>query len=507
VPDTSQADETIPPELLARRPFVLAAAMLAMFMSAVEATIVATAMPTIVAELGGFHLFSWVFAIFLLAQAVTIPIYGRLADIYGRKRVFFVGAGIFLVGSALCGLAPNMVMLIVFRALQGLGAGAIMPISTTIVGDIYSPADRARIQGWLSSIWGVSAIAGPLLGAFLIEHASWALIFWINLPIGIAAIAMLAVFLDERLAPRRHQIDYLGSILLMLGSGALMLALVQAGSLGGTVVAALLVFSVLALAAFLLHESRAPEPMMPLRLWRQRIIAVGNLGGVAIGITMIGITAFLPTYVQGVMGRSPLVAGFALTFMSIGWPVASAIAGRLMVTTSYRFTAVLGGFCLVAGGAVLVALEPASGALWAGAGAVLIGLGMGFCNTTFIVAVQATVRWQERGLATSLALFSRMVGQALGAAIYGAVLNYGIRHDLGEIGDAVDRLMEPSLRQGLGAATTERLTAAIASALHNVYLLDCVVALAALAVTFLLPRGTSAAEAGPSAQRGAPPKK
>ncbi|MBV9521171.1 MAG: MFS transporter, partial [Alphaproteobacteria bacterium] len=196
-PDAAPAPQTVPAALPARRPFILIAAMLAMFMSAVEATIVATAMPTIVAVLGGFHLFSWVFAIYLLTQAVTIPIYGRLADLYGRKRVFFVGAGIFLLGSALCGMAPGMVSLILFRAVQGIGAGAIMPVATTIVGDLYAPAARARVQGWLSSIWGVSAIIGPLLGAFLIAHASWSLIFWINLPIGLAAIAMLAFFLDE----------------------------------------------------------------------------------------------------------------------------------------------------------------------------------------------------------------------------------------------------------------------------------------------------------------------
>lgn len=238
---------------------------------------------------------------------------------------------------------------------------------------------------------------------------------------------------------------------------------------------------------------------MPLGLWRQRIIAVGNLGGLAIGVTVMGISAFLPTYVQGVMGRSPLVAGFALTCLSIGWPIASALAGRLMIRISYRSTALLGGVSLVLGGIVLVLLEPARGPVWAGFGAFLIGVGMGFANTTFIVAVQASVRWQDRGIATSLTIFMRMVGQALGAALYGAVLNFGLVRRLGGIGDAVDRLMEPHLRQTLGSAEIARLSDAVARSLHEVYLLDLAIAVAALVLTLWLPRGLSA---GDSERRG-----
>src|SRR5580658_6922495 len=198
------------------------AVMLATFMVATDSYIVATAMPTIVAELGGFHLFSWVFATYLLSQAVTVPIYGRLADLYGRKRVFFVGAGLFLVGSVACGFAWGMLPLIAFRTLQGLGAGAVQPIAYTIAGDIYTPAERARIQGFLSGMFGVAAVTGPALGAFLVEHGSWPVVFWINLPIGAAAITMLALFLDERIERQRRPIDFPGSLLLMVGAGALM---------------------------------------------------------------------------------------------------------------------------------------------------------------------------------------------------------------------------------------------------------------------------------------------
>ena len=214
------------------RRLVLAAVSMAIFMSAVNISIVATAMPTIVAELGGFHLFSWTFAAYLLAQAVTIPIYGRLADLYGRKRVVLAGVSLFVLGSGLCGLAWDMVSLILFRGLQGAGAGAVLPIATTIVGDLYSPAERARIQGFISGIWGVAAVIGPTLGAFLVEHFSWSFVFWINLPIGAATIVMLSRFLQEHRRPHSHRIDYLGSILMVVGAGGVMLALMQVGNSG-----------------------------------------------------------------------------------------------------------------------------------------------------------------------------------------------------------------------------------------------------------------------------------
>src|SRR5437667_7999662 len=232
--------------------------MMAIFMAAIDLSIVATATPTIVAELGGFHLFSWTFAAYLLAQAVTIPIYGRLADLYGRKRVFFAGAGLFLVGSTLCGLAWGMVPLILFRALQGAGAGAIQPIATTIVGDIYQPTERARVQGYISGVFGVAAVIGPMLGAFFVEHGSWSLVFWINLPIGAVTFAMFGLFLQERQAPRRRRIDYFGSALMIFGAGALMLALVQVGNSGeAATISALAAGGVVSLTALALHERGA----------------------------------------------------------------------------------------------------------------------------------------------------------------------------------------------------------------------------------------------------------
>ena len=341
------------------RRLVLAAVSMAIFMSAVNISIVATAMPTIVAELGGFHLFSWTFAAYLLAQAVTIPIYGRLADLYGRKRVVLAGVSLFVLGSGLCGLAWDMVPLILFRGLQGAGAGAVLPIATTIVGDLYSPAERARIQGFISGIWGVAAVIGPTLGAFLVEHFSWSLVFWINLPIGAATVVMFSRFLQEHQRPHSRRIDYLGSVLMMLGAGGVMLALMQVGNSGEMVtIGGLAVVGTVALTALVIHERRAPEPLFPLSLWSNRVVAVGCLAGFANGALMMSVSAFLPTYLQGAMGRSPTAAGITLAASSVSWTFGSIASGRLMIRTSYRLAAGVGGVFLIAGSVVLMTLDP-----------------------------------------------------------------------------------------------------------------------------------------------------
>jgi EmrB/QacA subfamily drug resistance transporter len=478
------------PPILAKpaRRLVLAAVMMATFMAAMESSIVATAMPTIVAELGGFSLFSWAFAAYLLTQAVTIPIYGRLADLYGRKRVFYAGAGLFLFASTLCGLAWAMLPLILFRALQGAGAGAIQPIATTIVGDIYQPTERARVQGYISGVFGVAAIIGPMLGAFLVEHVTWSLVFWINLPIGAVTFVMFGLFLHERQVPRRHRVDYLGSALMMFGAGALMLALVQVGNSGGTAtIVALVAGGVAALWALAVHERGAAEPILPLKLWRDRVIAVGSLSGFTGGMVMMAINAFLPLYVQGAMGRSPAAAGLALGAASVSWTFASVAAGRLMIRTSYRLAATVGGVCLIAGTSVLMSLDPTSGLFWAGFGSLLIGVGMGFCNTSFLVSTQARVTWHERGMATSSIMFMRIVGNSVGAAVFGAILNFGINRRIPDAGDAVNRLLEPAARHGLGAAEIARLSEAVAGSLHMVYVVAGLVAVVGLLLALSLP--------------------
>ena len=465
--------------------------MMAIVLTATEGSIVATAMPTIVANLGGFHLFSWAFAAFLLTQAVSIPIYGRLADLYGRKPVFFAGTSLFLVASLLCGLAWGMGPLIFFRALQGAGAGAIQPIATTIVGDIYTPAERARVQGYLSGVFGVAAIFGPPLGAFLVQYVSWSFVFWINLPIGAASFAMLSFFLRERREPQRHRIDYAGSALLSLGAGTLMLVLIEAQSLGRATIIVLTAGGALALVALAANEKRAAEPIFRASIWRNRVIALGNLGGFTTGALIMAVSGYLPTYVQGAMGGSVLAAGLVMGASSISWALASFAAGRLMVRTSYRLVAVIGGLALVAGSLSLILLDPGRALAWAATGSFVIGIGMGFCNTAFVVSIQASVGRAERGVATSSYMFMRIVGQSVGAAVFGAVLNFGLYRHAPEAGDLVNRLLDPGLRHSLGQAELARLGGAIASSLHPVYVIAGLAAIVTFALACALPAALS----------------
>lgn len=484
------------------RGVILAAAMMAVFTAAVEATIVATALPTIVAELGGFELLSWVFAAYFLAQTATIPLFGRLADVYGRKPIFFIGMGIFLVGSALCGLAQSMGALIVFRLIQGLGAGAIGPVTSTIVGDIYGPMERPRVQVWLSVVWGVSSVAGPLIGAFIVQHAEWPYVFWINLPVGVVAVGLLAVFMTERPERKSHHIDYVGSALLMVGISAVMVAITQAATLSGMATAALAALAVVTLAVFAYHEARTKEPILPIMLWRNSLIRAGNGASLMMGAVLMSVSAFMPLYVQGIMGHSSSIAGVVLGAMSLGWTIASFAAGRVMVRTTYRTTAVAAGVCIVAGSLLLILLTPEKGALWAFCGSALIGFGLGSGNTTFLVALQSSVGWGQRGVVTSSNLFGRLMGQSLGSALFGAIVNVGVYRHLPDGSGAVERLMDPALRATLDQAEAAPVIAALAHSLHNVYLLSGLFAVVVFVLAFRVPAGLSPRSHSAAAQEG-----
>ncbi|MEG3133762.1 MDR family MFS transporter [Rouxiella sp. T17] len=470
------------------RPLVLTACMLSMFMAAVEVTIVATAMPTIIADLGGFNLLGWVFAIYLLTQAITVPIYGRLADLYGCRRMFFIGTLLFLLGSVLCGFAPSLTWMIAFRALQGLGAGAITPVATTLIANIYGPHERAKAQGYLSSVWGVSAIIGPLLGAFIVQHFHWSIVFWINLPIGLIAMVILARYLPADEAKKPHSLDLAGTALLSLSVAALLLALLQAEVLG--YYSLLLIAVAVAAALWLIRQERhAPEPLFPLSLWQSKIVVASNVGGLILGASMMGISAFLPTYVQGVLGGSPLQAGTTLALMSIGWPLASTLSGRLMAATSYRFTVFIGALSLVAGSLALLLLSPDSGLWWARLASFLIGCGMGLCNTTFIVSVQNSVDASVRGIATASTLFTRMLGSAIGTALLGATLNLNLQHRLPSLSDPVQTLMEKSRRQQLSEHDLHHIVEQVSASLHWVFILAAIIAVIVFAAVLLVPHG------------------
>ena len=411
----------------AHRGAILVALMASTGLAALDATIVATAVPSIVGDLGGFAHFPWVFSIYLLTQAVVVPIYGRLADLYGRKPVLFAGIGIFLAGSMLCGAAWSMPTLIVFRGLQGIGAGAIMPITSTIIGDLYTVEERGRPQGYLSAVWGVASVVGPAVGGLLAQYASWRWIFFINLPVGIAAVVLLQARLHERVERRSHRIDVAGAAVLTTALTLGILALLEGGvawAWSSAQSVGLAAAAVLLLGAFVAVERRAAEPILPPWLFGRRILVAGNLSALALGAVVIGQSSYIPTYAQGVVGVGPVLAGLALCLYSVGWSIASPLAPRLYVRFGFRPAAMLGGFLMMAGCLFFVLAIHEDSRLWrVGLATLITGFGLGFSFTSVIVGVQSVVGWGRRGVVTGSNLFMRSVGSAVGVAVFGSVAN------------------------------------------------------------------------------------
>lgn len=471
-----------------RRRQVTAACMAAIFVTGMQGTIVATAAPTIVSHLGDIRLVGWVFAAFFLTLAVTTPIYGRLSDVYGRKRVFLAGTSVFVVGSLACGFADGMVALTAYRALQGIGAGAIQPIATTVIGDIYPPAERARLQGAISGTFGIASLIGPVLGAFIVEYLPWGFVFWINVPFAVLAMAMIARFFDERPLTRRHRLDAFGAVLLVLGTGTLLVVVMEFATLTPWTAGALLVTAVVALAAFALYERRIPEPIIPASLWQNRIVVTASLGSFLIGSIFMCTVVILPTYIQGVMAYSALIAGIVLTAQSVCWSVGATISGRLMVHTSYRTCAVVGACCMIGGSVALAAFDPRIGLIAIAGAACVVGIGIGFSSVTYMVSTQANVGHSTRGTATSTVLFSRLIGQALGSALGGAILNVYVARSTPGVGEALNRLLAPTLRDPMAAAEMASALLVVGAASQTVFLLVGMLAACALVVALVLPR-------------------
>ncbi len=418
--------------LTTHRPLVLAAVMAANFMIAIEATIVSTAMPQIVAQLGGLELYSWVFAAFLLTQTATTVVFGKLSDLRGRKVVILSGIGIFLLGSILCGFAWSMPSLIVFRLVQGIGAGAVQPVAMTIVGDLYSVHERGKIQGWLASVWAVSAILGPLVGGLIIQFWSWAWIFWMNLPIGLLASAGFWFYLHEKKSEARGTIDHLSAGVFTIAIAAIMADLTALSTANRTEISIITAIAVAAVVAFVFQERRSPEPMISLELWGRRPIAAVNASSLFAGMAMIGLTTFLPVFVQGVMQKPPLIAGFALSAMVLGWPIGATLSPRLWIRFGVRTILRTGAALIPVGALVFVFLRPETSPVVAGVGSAIVGFGMGLSSSASIVLIQEIVDWSERGSVTASYLFARTLGSTFGATVFGAVLNIGLaRSSLG----------------------------------------------------------------------------
>src|SRR3954470_17925008 len=451
---------------------VLIGVMLSTALVAIDSTVIATAVPSVVGELGGFSEFPWLFSVYLLAQAVTVPVYGKLADVFGRQPVILFGIGLFLVGSILCGCAWSMGALIAFRAVQGLGAGAVQPMSMTIVGDLYSLQERAKVQGYIASVWAVSSVVGPTLGGVFSEYVSWRWIFFVNIPLCLVAAATIGVRFHERVDRRRPRIDYAGAAVLTVALTLLILGLLEGGQAwawGSPQSVAVLVAGAVLLGVFVVIERRAADPVVPLRLLRHRLLVATNLVAACVGAVLLGLTSYVPTFVQDVLGTGPLVAGFALAALTLGWPLSASQSGRVYLQIGMRSTALIGATVVVLGSALLFLVDESSSVVQVGATAFVIGLGMGFTAAPTLIAAQSAVRWQERGVVTGLNMFSRSAGSAVGIAVFGAVVNAS----LGGRGVDSDRV------------SPEALTAAV----HHVFLGTTVLAVVMLAAALLMPRG------------------
>ena len=473
------------PVATTRRGPIIAAMLISTFMSAAEVTVISTAMPTIVSRVGGFDLFTWAFGVYLLGQAITTPIYGRLADLYGRRAVYLGSTALFLAGSLLCGFAWSMPSLILFRAIQGLGGGGLLPLATTIVGDVCAPADRPRVLGYVSGIWGIAAIAGPLIGSVCVGTIGWPWVFWLNLPIGGFTMLLVARYFAEPLRTRPPgRIDVAGTALLACGIGCGMAALVQWDAMPAWTLAALCAACAVCLALFAAIERRAAMPMLAAHLLRRPVILAANASALLTGVLVIELTAFVPAAVQGLLGESALVAGFVLGLMTVSWSATSMGLGRTLVRWPLRRVAAGAASALVIGSVLLVLSGGIPLLLVA---CVPLGIGLGGSSIVFTVAVQNAVTTADRGRATSLFYFSRLIGQAVGSAALGGVMNAGLAVGGPGTHGALQALMGAAGRAALPAIELARLLPVLGGALHGVFACGVVTAALMVPVALIAP--------------------
>ncbi|MCI0488121.1 MAG: MFS transporter [Blastocatellia bacterium] len=487
-----------------RRWAVTAGVMMGMFFAALEVTVVGTAMPTVIASLGGLDLYSWVFSAYLLTSTVTVPLWGRMSDLYGRRPLYLAGVALFLLGSVLSGASQSIVQLIAFRAVQGVGAGALIPLSLVINGDIYTPSERARIQGLFSGVWGVASIIGPVMGGFITDNLSWRWVFYINIPFGLAAAAIVGVALIEPKRSEGRVIDYAGAIWLTAAITLMLFALVETGDPAvwsnpfmWAVVAGVFVFGYL----FARAERRASDPIVPFALFRNRVISVGSITSFLVGTAMFGAISFIPLFVQGTFGGTATEAGYALMPFLMGWVLFAVIGGRLMLKVGYRPT-VLAGLAIMTAGFALLATFGSDTPRWlllADMG--VMGSGIGLVVLALLITVQNSVERSDLGIATSLQPFARSIGGAAGVAVMGAMLTLGLSSHLPDVQRASglpeaevariinnpSALIEPHARAELPPAIIAPLQEALSRALQHVFIAGAVLAALSLISGFWLP--------------------
>lgn len=519
---TVDCDKPLLEMSLRRRWAVTAGVMTGMFIAALEATVVGTAMPTVIASLGGINHYSWVFSAYLVTSTVTVPVWGKLSDLYGRRLLYQIGIGVFLLGTLLSGFSASMTQLIIFRAIQGLGAGALVPLAMTIIGDIFTLRERAKMQAYFSGVWGLSSVIGPVIGGFITDQISWRWVFFINLPIGIIAALIIGLALKE---PKQHEnptIDYAGAGLLMLAISLLMLAMVEGGASLATLFSPtnllILAAAIVLLLIFFFVEKRAKDPVIPFELFRNRTVSVAVAAGFLAGVAMFGAISFVPLFAQGALGLTATEAGSLLTPLMLSWVLMSVVGGRLLLKVGYRTITIVGFIILTVGFIFLALFQRETARFWLYADLVLIGAGLGLTMLTLLIAVQQAVERTKLGVATSLNQFSRAIGGAFGVAIMGAFLTAGLATELKKVAQSgnsnltiesaaefasnPNALIDPQAKANLPNETLEILQTAMAGSVNRVFWLGAGFSALALLVTFLLPRQNNKFENSSENEKG-----
>lgn len=483
-----------------RLAIVTFALMMGLFLASLEVTVVSTAMPTIITQLGGLEIYSWVFSIYMLTSTTTVPLFGRLSDIYGRKPIYLIGVALFLLGSGLSGQSHTMPQLIVFRAIQGLGAGALMPMAFTIIGDIYTLEQRAKMQGFFAGVWGVSSVIGPLVGGFLVDNISWRWVFYLNIPFGLVAAVLIAFVLEEPLNdPDDGGVDWWGATLLMGGVLTLLYALLQ----GGTAYAwtdartiGLFLLSAGLLVVFVWVERRIEHPLVPLGLFTDRLFATASGHGFLAGLAIFGLFAYIPLFMQGVLGTSATRAGATLTPMVLGWTIGAVVGGQLLLRVGPKRIAIVAMGLMSVGAFVLAQISTDSSQTQALVAMLLMGIGMGMTVTSYLVSVQNRVSRRRLGVATSSLQFIRQIGGTIGVSLMGAVMAARLSAGLDSLpgGAQID---PQSLINGAGelqqlpGEVTVAFRELLAASLQPAFVIALVAVLIAFAITFFTPRGTT----------------
>src|SRR5215208_5311957 len=465
---------------------VTAGIMLSLFMASMESTVVATAMPTIVGQLGGLEHYSWVFSAYMLTSTTTVPLYGKLSDLYGRRKLYVLAMAIFLVGCILSGQASTMTQLILARGLQGVGAGGIMPLAFILIGEMFTLEQRARMQGFFSGVWGVSSIVGPLLGGFLVDQLSWRWIFYINVLPGLLAAALVAFgWRDQVRSHQRPAIDYAGAALLTVSVVMLLIGLMETGAFSWILIAGAVVLFILLLWV----ERRAADPILPLPLFRDGLFSTATAHGILTGWALFGSISFIPLFVQAVMGTSATQAGITITPMLLGWVTASIIGTRLMLTIGYRKLGLIGTATFTVGAFLMSTAGMNTSQISLMIFVALMGIGMGLSIPSFLIAVQTSVTRQQLGTATSTLQFSRSIGGTLGVSVMGAALSARLASNFIASHldpDLVRQLLDPI--PGSQVVIEESVRAAMANAIHLVFVIAFIAAALAMVTVFFTPQ-------------------